>query len=240
MLRARRQPCIWQRYQDKKAANSITFAFRGGPRNEANPRRKSGRDTARAPAELSIGAREFRRRCTHLRVSALVQACYKNGLGFSVGQRGAPVGSAHPGDRRQLGRNCRRPGLSECLLPAQGPSVPIRPPLSAIGVDRALALTTTRDRNWDSRDGHAGAFAITRGWRKSAAMSHPFRWGVAKTIHVSGNAATSALGRLQTFRLSPGIVRCTTLTSPALGGCRPASICQKCSGNASIGPGRCQ
>jgi hypothetical protein len=68
--------------------------------------------------------------------------------------------------------------------------------MSGSGVDRALVPTTSTGRNWDSRDGHDGESMIIRGRRKSVTMSHSFQWYVAKTIHLSGMAVTSATGRM--------------------------------------------
>jgi len=57
-------------------------------------------------------------------------------------------------------------------------------------------------RSWDSTVGQDGESMIAQGWRKSVAMSHPFQLGVAKTIHLSGKAVTSALdpGHMKTQR----------------------------------------
>jgi hypothetical protein len=49
--------------------------------------------------------------------------------------------------------------------------------------------------SWDSAVGHDGQSMIIQGWRKPVAMTHPFQSGVAKTIHISGKAVTSATGR---------------------------------------------
>jgi len=53
-------------------------------------------------------------------------------------------------------------------------------------------------RKWDSRDGQHREAMIVRGWRKPIAMRHHFRLGVAKTIHLSGKALASAVGRMPT------------------------------------------
>jgi hypothetical protein len=47
----------------------------------------------------------------------------------------------------------------------------------------------------DSTVGHDGDSMIIQECRKPVAMSHPFQLGLAKTIHLSGKAATSAMGR---------------------------------------------
>ena len=42
--------------------------------------------------------------------------------------------------------------------------------------------------------GHDGEVMIIQGWRKPVAVSYPFQLDVAKTIHLSGKAVTSASG----------------------------------------------
>jgi hypothetical protein len=51
----------------------------------------------------------------------------------------------------------------------------------------------------DSTVGYDGQSMIIREWRKPGVMSRSFQLGVAKTIHLSGKAVTSASGRYRTF-----------------------------------------
>jgi len=49
---------------------------------------------------------------------------------------------------------------------------------------------------------------IIREWRKSGVMSHPFQMGVAKTLHLSEKAVTSAMGRELPFPLDAAWGQC--------------------------------
>ena len=49
-------------------------------------------------------------------------------------------------------------------------------------------------RWWYSTAGHDRESMIIWEWRKPVAMSRPVKLGVAKTMHLSGKAATSAMG----------------------------------------------
>ena len=62
-------------------------------------------------------------------------------------------------------------------------------------VQETLVVPLATGGSWDSSNGHDGEPMINRGSRKSIAVSQHLQLGVAKTIHLSGKAATPALGR---------------------------------------------
>jgi len=62
-------------------------------------------------------------------------------------------------------------------------------------VQETLVVPLATGGSWDSSNGRDGEPMINRGSRKSIAVSQHLQLGVAKTIHLSGKAATPALGR---------------------------------------------
>ena len=99
-------------------------------------------------------------------------------------------------------------------------------------------------RRWGLRVGRDAASMIIRGWRKPLAMSHPSQVGVAKPIHLSGKAATSASGRLlPASRCQPTVckliqsgLRASTSLRAAIGrGVTPSSLSQPAIQPGSVG-----